>query len=377
MAKQKNKHGRITKPNLGKFARTEYAIMGTTCSQIKDFCSIVARNFKAYNISYLDANHNAKNNMTEENDLFSVEYIDNINFQQFNFNGSINSFQNKKYFNDCDIVLINGNHFEGQAQIIILDPAKENSLYKRRNQITNVSLIIDLNNNDYFPIFLDELLKDKKNIPRINIHDVKKIKDFFEDKIESEIPPLRGLVLAGGRSTRMGMDKGKINLKGMESRKYFYNMLDSLCVETLISGRADQANELDGYPFLEDRMYDMGPFGALISAFMHNPNTAWLVVATDLYQMQTQAIKQLIKARNTTKIATAFNNKTTNFPDPLCTIWEPKSYAHILEFMRLGYSCPRKVLINSDVELVTPNDPDWLFNVNTKEDLQKIKNHEG
>jgi len=376
MGKQKNKHGRITKPILGKFARNEYAIMGTTCSRILDFSKLLARYFKEYNISYLDANHNAKENMTAENELFHTHYLDNINFQQLNVPNTNDSIQNKKYFNDSDIVLINGNHFEGQSQIIILDPTKEKSLYKRREQITNVSLIVDLENNDYCPIFLDDILKEKQDIPRINIHDVKKITSFFESKLKLEKPPLRGLVLAGGKSTRMGTDKGRINLNGTESREYFYNMLDSFCIETFISGRADQEQELEAFPFLKDRMYDMGPFGALISAFMYNPNTAWLVVATDLYQLKAQTLEQLVEARNTSKIATAFNNKITNFPDPLCTIWEPKSYAHILEFMRLGYSCPRKVLINSDIELVTPNNPAWLFNVNTKEDLQKFKNSE-
>jgi molybdopterin-guanine dinucleotide biosynthesis protein A len=57
----------------------------------------------------------------------------------------------------------------------------------------------------------------------------------------------------------------------------------------------------------------------------------------------------------------------------LITIWEPKSYPLLLSFLAQGYSCPRKVLINSDVTLVNALNPDALTNVNTPDEFERIK----
>jgi molybdopterin-guanine dinucleotide biosynthesis protein A len=117
----------------------------------------------------------------------------------------------------------------------------------------------------------------------------------------------------------------------------------------------------------------MGPYGGILSAFMSDPEAAWLVVACDLPLIDASSINQLIEQRNPSRYATAFQSPKNEFPEPLITIWEPKSYMRLLEFMALGYSCPRKVLINSDVELLQAKDPMTLMNVNTPEDLEQVK----
>ncbi|HEX3384733.1 MAG TPA: hypothetical protein VHS53_06085, partial [Mucilaginibacter sp.] len=81
----------------------------------------------------------------------------------------------------------------------------------------------------------------------------------------------------------------------------------------------------------------------------------------------------LIEKRKVSAIATAFNSPENAFPEPLITIWEPKSYPVLLSFLSQGYSCPRKALINSDVCLLQAPDPVALTNVNTPEELEKIK----
>jgi molybdopterin-guanine dinucleotide biosynthesis protein A len=59
-------------------------------------------------------------------------------------------------------------------------------------------------------------------------------------------------------------------------------------------------------------------------------------------------------------------------PEPLITIWEPKSYGTMLSFLAQGYSCPRKVLMNSDARIITAPNPEKLTNVNTPEDATRI-----
>ena len=65
------------------------------------------------------------------------------------------------------------------------------------------------------------------------------------------------------------------------------------------------------------------------------------------------------------------------FPEPLITIWEPRSYPTLMQFLTQGYSCPRKVLMNSDIQLVVPEFPEELTNVNhplrTRGSVQEIE----
>ena len=61
-------------------------------------------------------------------------------------------------------------------------------------------------------------------------------------------------------------------------------------------------------------------------------------------------MKLLLEKRNPAKVATAVKGKGKQFPEPLMvTIYEPKSYPVLLQYLAQGYSCPRKMLINSEV----------------------------
>lgn len=80
--------------------------------------------------------------------------------------------------------------------------------------------------------------------------------------------PLYGLVLAGGKSTRMGEDKGLISYFGLEHRIYLAKLLAPFCEKTYISCQEVQLSDnLDGYNPLIDLVPSKGPMSGLISAF--------------------------------------------------------------------------------------------------------------
>ena len=68
--------------------------------------------------------------------------------------------------------------------------------------------------------------------------------------------------------------------------------------------------------------------------------------------------------RNPQKIATAYRSAYNRLPEPVCAIYEPKGKSRLLQFYKQGISCPRKILINSNVQLLDPLDKRWLDNVN-------------
>lgn len=187
------------------------------------------------------------------------------------------------------------------------------------------------------------------------------------------VPKIFGLVLSGGKSSRMGKDKGLIPYHGVPQREYLYHLLNKVCERTFISLRKDQQDTLpNDMEIVLDEDNFKGPYNGLLSAHSRFPEVAWLVLACDLPLMDLQSLQHLITSRNTNSVATAFAQKSNPLPEPLCAIWEPKGLENSLAYLKTGNgTCPRKFLINGEVELVFPNNPNVLLNANSEEEYKE------
>lgn len=365
MAKHQ-KHAKLPKPDQGEFHRHELAILGTNCTAIRNLANIIIQELhQQYKIAYVDAEHNTS--PINENSILtnggSVEFIDKINYRSLSYKQSFNNFQNRVLFNEQDLVLVNGNHFIAQNQIAIIGPAKP--LEKKLEKLTNVQLILLTDGVSSLPDYLTTHLRVGFAAPVLKLTDTLAIATFINNWLKQKLPPLNGLVLAGGKSERMQTDKGSLNYFGQSQRIHVHQLLSAHCAETFVS-YADAAtiNTEEQLPVVTDKFIGLGPFGGILSAFQNNPNAAWLTVACDLPYLSTETLAYLVANRNPSKLATCFMDSDKQFPEPLITIWEPRAYPVMLQFLAQGYSCPRKVLINSDVELLQAPDVTELKNIN-------------
>ena len=383
MKNKHQKHTKLTRPDLGFFHKNEWAIIGTPCSEIQELARLVITDLaKDYRCGYVDADHAHEDEADPDYPPIiqaggTQNYTDKIHFHRFDRQAKLDTYQYRSIFNDEDVVIVNGNHFIAKRQIVVVDPRKEKSLCKKLDRLTKVDLILLTKGVTTIPDYLKAALaeKDLNQIPVYAVDNISAITLFIKKELIAAVAPLSGLVLAGGKSRRMGRDKGKINYHGMPQREYVHSMLDDLCDTALLSCRPEQNSDPDlfGMPMIFDSFSGLGPFGAILSAFRKNPNTAWLVVACDLPLLDEATLKFLISHRNPSTLATAFHSPDNEFPEPLITIWEPRSYSVLLSFLAQGYSCPRKVLINSEVELLTAPDTRALTNVNAPSDLENIQ----
>lgn len=376
ISKGHKKHASLQRPAFGNFGRNEWAIVGAPCTTIKLLADqVISALSPKYKCAYVDTTHN-DDMVIPPGRLASgaaIEYTDQVNYQQLNYAESFSLFRLKEIFSSTDLVLINGNHQPAKAQVIIIYNNKKASLQKRIEQLTNVQMIILADADDVFD-FIKEAIPNWDRLPIYKLDETEKIISFFETQMQNAKPALKGLVLAGGKSERMGFDKGAVSWHGKEQRYYMADMLKAVCDEVFISCRADQQGEIDNkYLSIADTFIGLGPFGAILSAFREKPDSAWLVVACDLPLVDENTLKYLADNRDVSSVATAYKSTFDDFPEPLITIWEPKSYPILLSFLAQGYSCPRKVLINSDICLLNAPNPDDLTNVNTPEELDKIK----
>jgi molybdopterin-guanine dinucleotide biosynthesis protein A len=376
-AGRQGKHADIARPALGNFGRNEWAIVGGPCTTIKILADqIISAMAPVYKCAYADAAHSDEVILPPGRLASSalLDYTEQVNFHQLNYKVAFNPYKLRNAFTEADMILVNGNHHQAKAQVVIIYNNKQASLQKRVAQLTNVKMILLADNADDAFDFIKETITNWQQLPLFRLDETEKIIGFFKSQMHDAIPHVNGLVLAGGKSERMGFDKGSLNWHGKEQRYYVADMLKPFCEDVYISCRQDQHQEIDGsYQRLTDTFTGLGPFGGILSALRERPDSAWLVVACDLPLLNERTLQYLMDNRDSSSIATAYQSTFDGFPEPLITIWEPKSYPVLLSFLAQGYSCPRKVLINTDITLLKAPDADALTNVNTPDELEKIK----
>ncbi len=368
------KHGKTAKANFGQFGRMEIAIMGTPCGEIKKMAQQLIEALKGFRIAYVDASHKTDDIGVPVHMQAGAEavFTKKMKFNRLDIATPPNRYEMNRLFNEYDLVLVNGNHFEAEMQVVVVDERKP--LEKKLDKITNPVAIIRQHADDKLPEYLENHIGTELEIqPLYTVRQIDKLAGLIRDMLIMNVPQLYGLVLTGGKSERMGKDKGLIDYHGAPQREYLYRMLEGLTAKTFMSCRPDQAHEFEvDIEVITDSISGLGPYGAILSAFRKYPDNAWLVMACDIPLLDEKALQELIIGRNPSKVATAFHNEETGLPDPLVTIWEPKAYPVLLHFLSLGFSCPRKALINSNAEILQPSNPQVLLNANSPEELEKV-----
>jgi len=181
-------------------------------------------------------------------------------------------------------------------------------------------------------------------------------------------PPLYGLVLAGGRSTRMGRDKASLTYGDRTPQlERAMSLLAPHVVRAYVSVRADQDADPVRARFAQipDTIENLGPIAGLIAAQAQHPEVAWLVLACDLPLLDEETLIGLVRARAPEREATAFRSSHDGLPEPLCAIYEPRSRDAVTAYVASGRHCPRKFLLGADTLLLEEPNPRALDNINT------------
>ncbi len=186
--------------------------------------------------------------------------------------------------------------------------------------------------------------------------------------------PLYGLVLAGGKSSRMKKDKAGLMYHGKPQVQCAFELLELFCEKVFVSARREQKFRQKYERIADDRKFrKIGPLGGILSATEKYPFSAWLVLACDLPFVTKETLRHLIRYRNSKRIATAYRSSHGGLPEPLCAIYEPSARKVQLKFLKKGIHCPRKILINSRAKLLKLKDKQALDNVNTPAEFKQAR----
>ena len=269
--------------------------------------------------------------------------------------GNLSSYQQNFLQLEQDFSIVEGNKSSPLKKIVLLDAKKEILRKIEEEEINGVIAYIGT----------DKSLTLKK--PFFNRDDIDSIAQFVLDQFTPA--PLCGLVLAGGKSSRMGKNKASLEYKkGVSQLQACVDLLQKFCPNTIVSCRKDQAQEYSAFNCHFDMFNDMGPVGGILSAMISFPDQGFLVTACDLPFLTESTIKRLLEGRSQFKFATTFKHDQI---EPLCTIYEPKARFRLFQAISLGDYCPRRILDTPSTHTLTLPCFNSLKNINTPEEYQQ------
>lgn len=161
----------------------------------------------------------------------------------------------------------------------------------------------------------------------------------------------------------MGTDKSLMVYHGKPQREFLFDLLGKFCRQVFTSCREDQQVPSNLNPIV-DRFDFRSPINGILSAFAHEPDVSWLVIAVDMPFVDDAALQLLISSRDKSKMATCFYNASEKQPEPLLTLWERNSYPFLLEFVQKGNISPRDFLKRHPVVMIQPPDEKTIVNIN-------------
>lgn len=186
-----------------------------------------------------------------------------------------------------------------------------------------------------------------------------------------------GIVLAGGKSSRMGKDKGLLNYHGKPQAQHVAELLSRHCGQVAISANGSQYDHLP-YPVIADTVQGFGPLGGLASVMAAFPGQPILVVACDLPYIDDEALAELLSCRQPFKAATCYGSRSNGLPEPMFAIYEPTLQPRIWAQLGAvaageGKGCPRKLLLRSRIALLPPSPAVDLTNANHPAEYESIR----
>ncbi len=263
-------------------------------------------------------------------------------------------------FAEHDLLIVEGLKELPLQKLLVVDSERKILDLVKSGTVTNVAALIVPDDPAGYPAF---------GIPLFQRDTIGAIASFIEtlllDRALKE-RPLHGLVLAGGRSSRMGCDKALLAYHASNQLVHTAKLLQKQCSEVFISCREEQAEAYRnfGLPLITDAYLGIGPLGGLLSAQRYTSDAAWVVAACDLPFLDATTIRQLSSERDPLRFATAFRDTQSGRIEPLCACYEPKSRSRLLLRHGNGENSLAAFLNESRIKEIVLQKCDALQNIN-------------
>ena len=126
------------------------------------------------------------------------------------------------------------------------------------------------------------------------------------------------VIMAGGKSSRMGTDKAFVPLLGKPMIEHVLDSVNGLGSEQIIITNSREQYSYLGLPLFGDIYEGSGPLGGLHAALVHASCPHLLVVACDMPWLNRKLLEYMVSLRATADVIVP---RWTTFPEPLHAVY--------------------------------------------------------
>jgi len=187
--------------------------------------------------------------------------------------------------------------------------------------------------------------------------------------------PVSGVLLAGGKSSRMGFPKAQIIFKGQSLLERALGLLTATCDEIFLSTSQYSYKTLNAIP-IKDEIQNTGPLGGIYSAMKAAKFPQIFVLPIDLPFIEEIHLRYILKLAIKAEIPVIPQHADGKI-EPLCGVYPTALAEQTKQLLDKGqYKVTGLLEIRGFMPVPVDNFPNYhnyiFFNVNTPEDLKKL-----
>ena len=190
--------------------------------------------------------------------------------------------------------------------------------------------------------------------------------------MSDKISYINGYILAGGKSSRMGTDKGLLDFNGKPLAQKIIEQLQPTVKKTIIVSN-NVVYEKFGLEVIPDLIKGKGPAGGIHAALSHTDFEQIFVVSCDMPNITTDAVQYMIEQSSHSQITLALTHGKT---EPLFGVYSKKClpvWQQLIEqgMIKLQEMVTHFELLKLDVDNNKLFNDSLFLNINDKNDFQK------
>ena len=184
---------------------------------------------------------------------------------------------------------------------------------------------------------------------------------------------ITGIILSGGKSARIGTDKGFLSLNGKLFTQHSIDVLKPLVSEIIIVSNHSKY-DVFGLQRVEDIIENAGPVAGVYSGLEASKTEYNLVLSCDIPLMTSHLLKKLIEAIDGTSEVIQIESDGQSMP--LIALYKKQCKSTFLKLLNGGERRLRIVVAACKVKNIILEKEDAIvtMNVNTQNELKVIKN---
>jgi molybdopterin-guanine dinucleotide biosynthesis protein A len=182
---------------------------------------------------------------------------------------------------------------------------------------------------------------------------------------------ITGIILAGGKSSRMGTDKALIDVKGKKLIEYSIAVMKTICHHILISAN-DPVYEEFGFPVIADNFKEIGPIAGLEACLRYSKTKINLVAPCDSPFLKSNLFSEILK--NVEGYEATVPILKDGKVEPLAGYYSKEALPTIIQQIEKGDYKLQNLLKAINTKYIAITDANCLANINTPQDLGNIEN---